>query len=69
MMRLAMLLSLLSACVPTPSRYSPFTCERYGAEWSNRVMPDPNDPTRLAWPICDRHGTMFAIPPANPRGD
>lgn len=69
MTRLAMLFAFLSACVPTPSRYAQYTCARSNAEWDGAVMPDPNDPTRLAWPICDRHGTMFAIPPQNPRGD
>jgi hypothetical protein len=68
-MKLAVIAALLSACTPTLSEYGQYTCQLSHAEWSGDGMIDPNDPTRIQWPICVERGVRFSVPPQNPRGD
>lgn len=59
-------LCLVGACVrpPEPAYHCPWTCARAHLEWRDQVFPDPNDPTRLAWCVCERNEQrVMAVPP------
>jgi hypothetical protein len=68
-MKLVVTLFLLSACAPTLADYGQYTCQLSHAEFTGEGMIDPNDPTRIQWPVCVARGVRFATQPRNPRGE